>query len=66
MLFKNARVYRLTSPFSLEIDEFTARLADRTFTPCSGIKPSSFGWVPPLGDPDGPLVHETAGCLLLC
>ncbi|MBD3649663.1 MAG: recombination-associated protein RdgC, partial [Pseudomonadales bacterium] len=31
-----------------------------------GIKPSSFGWVPPLGDPDEPLVHETAGCLLLC
>lgn len=67
MLFKNARVYRLTSPLTLETEEFMAKLAERTFTPCSGIRPASFGWIPPLGDTaEAPLIHETAGCLLLC
>jgi recombination associated protein RdgC len=66
MLFKNACIYRLTQPLTMEADELTARLAEKAFSPCSGIRPSSFGWVPPLGDHEAPLVHEVAGCFLLC
>jgi recombination associated protein RdgC len=70
MLFRNAFIYRLVKPFSLTGDELMTSLASRSFTPCSGIRPSSFGWLPPLGEDagadDAPLVHEVAGCLLLC
>jgi recombination associated protein RdgC len=70
MLFRNAFIYRLTKPFTLTSDELMINLASRSFTPCSGIRPSSFGWLPPLGEAEGEedaaLVHEVAGCLLLC
>ncbi|MEX2488641.1 MAG: recombination-associated protein RdgC [Pseudomonadales bacterium] len=66
MLFKNAYVYRLTQPFTHETDELIRQLETRTFVPCSGIKPSSFGWVAPLGNVEAPLVHEVSGCFLLC
>jgi recombination associated protein RdgC len=64
MIFKNAHVYRFTKPIELDGEQLEAKLASHTFTPCSGIRPSSFGWVPPA--PDGTLVHEVAGCFLLC
>ena len=67
MLFKNAIVYRITKPFELESEEFEQLLNSRRFVPCSGFKPTSFGWVSPLGDfEDAPLMHEVAGCILLC
>lgn len=66
MLFKNAYVYRLTQPFTHDYDQLLRQLETRSFVPCSGIKPSSFGWVSPLGHAEGPLVHEVAGCFLVC
>lgn len=67
MLFKNAYVYRLTQSFELSADQLHDKLTARAFVPCSGIKPSSFGWVAPLTDvEDAPLVHEVAGCYLVC
>ncbi len=68
MLFRNAFIYRLTKPFPLTGEELMTNLASRSFTPCSGIRPSSFGWLPPLGEgeEEAPLVHEVAGCFLLC
>ncbi|MBV1876113.1 MAG: recombination-associated protein RdgC [Pseudomonadales bacterium] len=67
MLFKNAIVYRLTKPFEIPSDEFQDLMQSRCFIPCSGFKPTSFGWVSPIGDAeDAPLMHEVAGCLLLC
>ena len=67
MLFKNACIYRLSKPFNLTADELNERLAERAFVPCSGLKPSSFGWISPLGDiEDAPLVHEVVGSMLLC
>ena len=62
MLFKNAHLYRITSP---EFDISEGVLSEQSFVPCSGIRPSSFGWVSPLLDPEGPLSHEVAGSLLL-
>lgn len=67
MLFKNACIYRLTQPFEFSAEELHDRLAREAFRPCTGLRPSSFGWIPPSGDDeDAALVHETAGCLLLC
>lgn len=67
MLFKNACIFRLARPFDFSAEELDEKLADTRFVPCSGLRPSSFGWVSPLGDRQGaPLVHEGAGAMLLC
>ena len=67
MLFKNAIVYRLTRPLNLKGEELQKKLEAREFVPCSGLKPSSFGWVSPLGDAENSaLLHEVGGCFLLC
>ncbi len=67
MFFNNAIIYRITKPFSYSSDEFQALMQTRSFVPCSGMKPSSFGWVSPLGNADdAPLLHEVGGCLLMC
>lgn len=67
MLFKNACIYRLSQPFELSTDELNQQLAEQAFVPCSGIRPSSFGWISPVSsEPDAPLAHEIAGCVLLC
>ena len=65
MLFKNAFVYRLARDLDLPGESLATQLEARAFTPCSGIRPASFGWVSPLGQ-EGPLVHEVAGAMLLC
>jgi len=64
MLFKNAHVYRITSepPTAKRLEK---ALDNERFTPCTGLRPSSFGWISPLGD-DGALTHEVAGSILLC
>ncbi|MFP6808462.1 MAG: recombination-associated protein RdgC [Pseudomonadales bacterium] len=66
MLFKNAYLYRITSDFEYSSEELEQELEKCLFKPCSGIRPSSFGWISPLGDANGPLTHEVAGCTLLC
>lgn len=67
MLFKNAFVYRITQSFELSAEQLAEKLASESFIPCSGIRPSSFGWVAPIADvEEAPLVHEIAGCFLLC
>ena len=65
MLFKNAYVYRIKSPFDYSSEDLEAALEPSVFKPCSGIRPSSFGWISPLGDPMGALTHEVAGSILL-
>lgn len=64
MIFKNAHIYRLTSKLDFDAQRLDELLKERMFTPCSGIRPSSFGWVPATST--GELVHEVAGCFLLC
>lgn len=66
MLFKNAYIYRITSTNNFKSDTLEMQLENSIFKPCSGIRPSSFGWMPPLGEPNGPLTHEVAGSILLC
>lgn len=67
MLFKNACIYRLSKPFELSAEALNERLTERVFVPCSGLRPSSFGWISPISDiEDAPLVHEVMGSMLLC
>tara|TARA_Y100001934_G_scaffold164409_1_gene195813 strand:+ start:40 stop:942 length:903 start_codon:yes stop_codon:yes gene_type:complete len=65
-MFKNAVVYRLTQTFTLDGETLHNALSKQSFKPCSGVRPSSFGWIPPVGDEDAPLVHEVAGYFLIC
>lgn len=48
----------------METADLEAAFRDKAFVPCSGIRPSSIGWVPPVADQ--PLLHEVAGCILFC
>jgi recombination associated protein RdgC len=64
MIFKNAHLYRLLAPIESKDEQLQQLLEEKAFKPCSGIRPSSFGWVPPVVD--GDLSHEVAGCVLLC
>tara|TARA_B100000530_G_C15846701_1_gene443589 strand:- start:108 stop:1034 length:927 start_codon:yes stop_codon:yes gene_type:complete len=65
MLFKNAFIYRLAQDLESHGEPLAKQLQAREFAPCSGIRPSSFGWTSPLGQ-EGPLIHEVGGCILLC
>ena len=64
MIFKNAHIYRLTQPLDITGEQLNDFLEERVFVPCSGSRPSSFGWIPPIAE--GDLVHEVSGCFLLC
>lgn len=70
MLFTNAFVFRLTRAMTLTDGDLETALAAHQFVPCSGIRPSSFGWVSPVAfdqdDEVAPLQHAVAGCHLLC
>ncbi len=65
MIFKNATLFRIKKPLAKSGEDLVTALEAQRFKPCTGIRPSSFGWVSPLGDPEGPLMHEVGGCILL-
>ena len=64
MIFKNAHIYRLGDHPSGTFDQLPEKLQQWAFKPCTGVRPSSFGWVEPVAEAG--LVHEVAGCYLLC
>lgn len=65
-MFRNAFIFRLTKPLAMTGEDLLAALESRRFEPCANVRPSSFGWVSPLPDPEGPLAHEVGGRILLC
>jgi recombination associated protein RdgC len=65
MWFKNIRAYRLTKPFDLGPEALGEKLAGRSFVPCAKSQAVSFGWVAPLGEESGQLVHAAGGRILL-
>ena len=64
MIFKNAHIYRLTQSLDITGEQLDDFLGESAFTPFRGIRPSSFGWVPPIAQ--GVFVPEDSGCSLLC
>lgn len=65
MWFKNIRAYRLTKPFDLSPEALAQKLAPRSFVPCGKSQAATSGWVAPLGEESGALVHAAAGRILL-
>ena len=47
MWFKNLRIYRLDTVFSLSAQQLTELLAKHQFAPCGSQEPLSLGWIQP-------------------
>ena len=65
-MFKNARFFRLDTPFALDAAELEEQLAKRRFRPCGPIETATLGWASPLGEDTSALVQAVSGCYLLC
>lgn len=66
MWFKNLHVYRLTEEFAFKAAELNERLAGHQARDCGALETYSYGWDSPLGRKAELLVHEAAGCIMLC
>ncbi len=60
MWFKNLKIYRFSTSFSINPDQLDSQLAEKAFKPCGSTQASSFGWVSPLGN-EGQQLHHTIG-----
>ena len=65
-MFKNARFFRLDTPFGLAAAELEEHLATRRFRPCGPIETATMGWASPLGEDTSALVQAVSGCYLMC
>ena len=66
MWFKNMQIFQLEKPFTYDPSTLEHELKQLIFQPCAKSLPVSFGWVPPLGDEQAPLVHAENGHLIFC
>ncbi len=66
MWFKNLSLYRLSSPFTLTMDELGEKLAEKVFHPAGKHDLSSVGWSEPLGRNGQELFHSANGFIMLC
>lgn len=61
MWFRNARIYRFTKPFSVDVTELEAKLEEDAFKPCGSQDTFRQGWVSPLGRHGQLKVHSANG-----
>ncbi|MES9940152.1 MAG: recombination-associated protein RdgC [Candidatus Thiodiazotropha sp. 6PLUC7] len=66
MWFKNLRIYLLQQPFNLSQDAMEEQLKGKAFQTCGSQDLMSMGWDSPLGRKADSLVHEIAGCQMIC
>jgi len=64
--FKNLRIYRLAGSLELTEQELEDGLVSQAFRPCGQMELDSAGFIPPLGQEEGPLTHSVNGCRLFC
>jgi recombination associated protein RdgC len=64
-MFKNARAFRLNTPFVLDELGLHERLAEKAFRGCGPLEAATMGWAPPLGPQAEMLTHAVNGCLLV-
>ncbi|MFP4077251.1 MAG: recombination-associated protein RdgC [Halochromatium sp.] len=64
-MFKNAKVYRLQVPFTLDQMALHAQLGERRFRPCGPVETATMGWTAPLGPKAELLVHTVGKVHLL-
>ena len=72
MWFKNLQLYRLPTPWAIDLAKLDEQLGRGTFARCASHEPISRGWVPPrpprglpAGRKDGTLVYSLHGQWLL-
>lgn len=64
MWFKNLLVYRFSTPFQIDPEDFEQKLAATPFVPCGSQDLAKVGWIAPM--PEGELLSHTAGaCTML-
>jgi len=63
MWFKNLKIYRLSSPWTLTGDQLEDTLAKHAYQSGNNLEMQSLGWVPPREN--GGLAHEVNGQILL-
>ncbi|HJW24882.1 MAG TPA: recombination-associated protein RdgC [Rhodocyclaceae bacterium] len=56
MWFRNLQIYRLPTPWNVDLAAFEEQLGRGPFIPCPSNEPMSRGWISPRGD--GALVHS--------
>ncbi|MBB1127018.1 recombination-associated protein RdgC [Thiospirillum jenense] len=64
-MFKNAKVFRLRNPFTLNQLQLHERLEAYAFRPCGPLETMTLGWVAPLGDNAHVLAHLNNDCLMI-
>ncbi len=64
-MFKNAKIYRLKEPFTLDQVQLDAQLRQHAFKPCGPLEMTAMGWTPPLGGQTLQWVHGAGACLLI-
>ncbi|MBI5448574.1 MAG: recombination-associated protein RdgC [Gammaproteobacteria bacterium] len=67
MWFKQVHIFQLNEKFlAYEPEKIAEQLGAFGFTPCLPSLPASYGFVPPLGNEEGVLVHAVNQCLFFC
>jgi recombination associated protein RdgC len=66
MLFKSARIFRLTKPVNFTAETLHEQLSEQMFVACDSYQLSSFGWVEPMGREGKLLAHQTGRRIMLC
>lgn len=61
MLYKQARLFKLTQPLKLTKEEWQEKLSALAFRDCPPSMPQSLGWIQPVGDEHAPLLHMING-----
>ena len=64
-VFKNMIVYRIAPQWQVELTQVEEALAKAPFVECGATQEKSLGWVPPRGEPHGPLVESVGGQWIL-
>jgi recombination associated protein RdgC len=69
MWFKQAQIFKLSTPITENVETLSLQLQPLAFRPCLPSFPFSYGWVPPIeeeGGKEAALVHKINNCLLIC
>jgi len=66
MWFKNLRIYRFTQSIDLNTETLEQSLQGNTYSPCTNLDFSRYGWVPPLGMQGTTLTHSCGGFIMIC
>lgn len=65
MWIKNIRIFQFQSPVAYDPDKLSEMLTEAAFRPCPKSHAHSYGWTPPLGNEDSPLVFGQHGAMLI-